>query len=75
MSTHLTQSEKSAMSNSEVFEAAFTCKEAGKILGVSRPTLMGLINSGRLPAFRIGTHWRIKPSDLRSFIDGKSEKE
>jgi excisionase family DNA binding protein len=63
----LAQAEKPA--NTEVFEASFTRTETQKILKVSRPTLMKLIKTGGLPASKVGSQWRIKPRDLREFIE------
>lgn len=40
---------------------------AAKILGVSRPTVMKLINEGELPAHKVGTHHRLKLSDVQDF--------
>jgi excisionase family DNA binding protein len=47
-----------------------TTKEAGKRLGVSRPSIHVLIHSGRLPARRFGRDWLINPDDLADFKSG-----
>ncbi len=41
-----------------------TTSTAASILGVSRPTLMKLIASNELPSTKIGTHHRLKASDI-----------
>lgn len=37
---------------------------AAEILGVSRPTLMKMINEGAIPSFKVGTHHRVKAEDV-----------
>jgi excisionase family DNA binding protein len=71
MINHVSQSENTANPTSEVFEVSVSIKEACKILGISRPTLMSLIHKGSLPAFKVGKQWRFKPQSIRDFIDGK----
>jgi excisionase family DNA binding protein len=44
-----------------------TTTVAADQLGISRPTLMKLINEGKLPAHRVGTHRRVKLSDVQAF--------
>lgn len=44
-----------------------TTTVAADMLGVSRPTLMRWINSGELPAHKVGTHTRLKTSDVITF--------
>lgn len=44
-----------------------TTSNAADILGVSRPTLVKLIDDGRLPAVMRGTHRRVRWSDLSAF--------
>jgi excisionase family DNA binding protein len=44
-----------------------TTGQAAEILGVSRPTVVALVDSGALPASRVGTHRRIKTVDLVDF--------
>lgn len=41
-----------------------TTTEAARELGISRPTLMKMIRSGEIPAHMVGTHHRIKHSDV-----------
>jgi len=71
MTNQLTQSPITEKPAGEIFEAAFTVAEAQKIIGVSRPTLIKLVSLGKLQAFKVGSHWRFKPADLRKFMDGK----
>ncbi len=34
------------------------------LLGVSRPTLMKLVNGGNVPAHKVGSHTRLNPRDV-----------
>ena len=43
--------------------------EVAEFIGCGRGSVQNLINSGRLPAYRIaGTMWRVKRSDLEAAI-------
>jgi excisionase family DNA binding protein len=42
-----------------------------KILGLSKKTLNSLLNSGEIPAKKIGHHWRIPESGLREYLEKK----
>lgn len=44
-----------------------TTTTAAKMLGVSRPTLMKMIQDGRLPAHKVGTHTRLLATDVTAF--------
>lgn len=44
-----------------------TTTVAAEQLGISRPSLMKLVRSGELPSHKIGTHHRIKHSDVVEF--------
>jgi len=47
----------------------FTTTEAAKILDMSRPTLMKLINSGRVAYRKVGKHHRIPASSIQALRD------
>ena len=44
-----------------------TPKEVMEELAIGKNTLYRLLNSGELPAFRIGTLWRVRRVDLESW--------
>ena len=44
-----------------------TTQEAADILGISRPTVVKMMNEGRLPFQKPGTHRRIRRDDLMAF--------
>ena len=72
--THALAQIKKSANNAEVFEASFTISQAQKILGISRPTVMKLIEKKELRAVRVGKQWRIEPRDLRAFLDSNDEE-
>lgn len=51
------------------FETLLTLLDAAEILNVSTRTVRRQIDDGLLPTVRIGGSVRIRPEDLRSFIE------
>ncbi len=49
-------------------EALLTVAEVASELRVSTMTVYRLVNTGSLPAFRIGKNYRIKRSDLHAYL-------
>ena len=45
-----------------------TLKECQQILKVGKNTILELIHSGTISAFKIGNRWKIKKEDLVEFI-------
>ncbi len=52
-----------------------TTSAAAAILGVSRPTLMKLISDGVLPATKVGSHTRLKQSDVLQAREERRARE
>jgi excisionase family DNA binding protein len=54
-----------------IIDKILTVPEIAEYLKVSRTTVWRWCNEGRLPAFRIGRHWRIYRSDIERLIGHK----
>lgn len=48
---------------------------AAEQLGVSRPTLMRMIQSGEIPAHKVGSHHRLKAADVLSAKRARLERQ
>lgn len=46
-----------------------TVSEVAKYLKISEVTTYKFVQEGKIPAFKIGRHWRVKKSDLNEFIE------
>lgn len=49
----------------EIENEYLTPKEVMSLLYIGRNTFYKLVNSGELPAFRLGKLWRVKREDLK----------
>lgn len=56
-------------------EEVLKVEEVAGILKVSKATVQRWCAAGKLPAFKIGQHWRISGAKLRHFIAGVAEPE
>jgi excisionase family DNA binding protein len=45
--------------------------ELAKFFGVSGQTIWRWCKSGKLPAFKIGSHWKVRQSDIAKSISQK----
>lgn len=48
---------------------------AARLLGISRPTLMKKLKAGDLPSHKVGTHSRLKTSDVLAFKRAERQKQ
>lgn len=55
-------------------EQEITTSEAAATLDMSRPSLMKLINAGRLEFRKVGKHHRIPASAIQAFLDRQREE-
>ena len=55
----------------EIENEFLTPLEVQQLLYIGRNTFYKLVNSGELPAFRVGKLWRVTSKDLITFFDGK----
>lgn len=51
-----------------------TTEQAAAVLGVSRPTVVRLVESGKLPARLVGTHRRLALRDVLAYREASAEK-
>ena len=56
------------MRKQEQLPIVLTPAEAMDVLGVGKNTMYRLLNSGQLPAVRIGRSWRIKKDALDALL-------
>ena len=50
-----------------ILEDELTTGQAADLLGVTRPTVVAMIDKGLLPAQRVSTHRKLKTSDVLAF--------
>lgn len=51
-----------------------TTAEAAAVLGVSRPTVVRLIDGGKLPARMVGTHRRLRLGDVLAYRESSATR-
>ena len=57
------------MRKQEQLPIVLTPAETMDVLGVGKNTMYRLLNSGQLPAVRIGRSWRIDAKNLAAFLE------
>lgn len=57
------------MSESIKDDEIMTVSEVATYFKISEVTTYKLVQEGKIPAFRIGRHWRVKKSDLGEYIE------
>lgn len=50
-------------------KTVLTPDEVGKVLGLSRRTVISWLESGKLNGIKVGNRWRVKEEDLDRFVD------
>ena len=56
----------------EIENEYLTPREVMNLLYVGRNTFYKLVNSGELPAFRVGKLWRVSRQALLEYVSGKN---
>jgi excisionase family DNA binding protein len=56
---------------SEKDDKIISVTELAKFFGVSDQTIWRWCKSGKLPAFKIGSQWKVRQSDLNRIINNK----
>ena len=46
-----------------------TISQVAKYFQISEMTTYKLVQDGKIPAFKIGSHWRVKKADLNELIE------
>lgn len=67
----------SAVTVDELVDEVITPNDAANLLGVSRPYVMKLIKDGSLYSFPVGTHHKLKKTDVLKFkqiLEGHHKK-
>lgn len=52
-----------------------TVEELHVYLKIPRPTLYALAQTGRIPAAKIGRHWRFRKSDISAWLDAQCQRQ
>jgi excisionase family DNA binding protein len=58
-----------------VEEDYYTLQDIADRLKVSYRTVYRWVHAGKLPAYKFGTDWRVKESDLRNFVEAHRRPE
>lgn len=61
-----------APDDTDIENEYLTPKEVMNLLYIGKNTFYKLVNSGELPAFRVGKLWRVRQEDLMNFTSNQS---
>jgi len=56
-------------------DAVMTIKELSKYLKISRSTLYKLAQEGKLPAQKVGRHWRFHREAVDAWLKNQNQKQ
>lgn len=59
----------------ESSDEIMTISEVAEFLKISEITTYKLVQEGKIPAFKVGRHWRIVKNDLTEFIEKQKREE
>jgi len=62
------------MKDFKKFPEIMTPEELAEYLRVSRQTIYNLLWRGEIPGMKVGTHWRLKKSDVEKWISQKGQE-
>ncbi|WP_315118651.1 helix-turn-helix domain-containing protein [uncultured Clostridium sp.] len=69
------EKEKKMIYENHNTDEIMTISEVAEYLKISEVTTYKLVQEGKMPAFKIGRHWRIKKNDLTEFIEALKRGE
>lgn len=52
-----------------------TITQVAEYLKISEITTYKLVQEGKIPAFKVGRHWRVMKEDLKEFIEKQKRGE
>lgn len=55
-------------------DAVLTTSEAGELLGISRTYVTRLVDEGKLPAHRVGSHRRLRAADVLAYKARRAQR-
>lgn len=74
MQTSSTRGYLLAMPNLPEPDDMISTTQAGRLLGVTSKTVIRMIESGEIPGYRVNFVWRLKRSDVTSYLESHRYK-